>query len=89
MGNNIGVEYSSDYILIVSNCNTEEFKVIGLDSDNPKIKSFDTWNDGLTNEEVEKAIREVLSGEKYDIDYELEKYRSSRLWAVNDYNEKL
>lgn len=89
MENNIGVEYSSDYILIVSNCNTEEFKVIGLDNDNPKIKSFDTWNDGLTNEEVEKAIREVLSVEKYDIDYELEKYRSSRLWADLDYNEKL
>lgn len=43
----------------------------------------------VNNIGVEKAIREVLSVEKYDIDYELEKYRSSRLWAVNDYNEKL
>ena len=89
MYNNIGVEYSSECILIVSRDYTEEVLVIGLDLTQPRIKRFDTWNEGLTNEEVENAIYEVLRNKGYDIESEIELYRESRFYHTLKENEEM
>lgn len=89
MYNNIGVEYNSECILIVSRDYTEEVLVIGLDTTQPRIKRFDTWNDSLTNKEVEKAIKEVLHNLGYDIESEIELYRESRFYHTLKENEEM
>lgn len=86
---NIGIEYNSDCILIVSRDWSEEILVIGLDLSKPRIKRFDTWNDGLTNEEVENAIEEVLHNSGYDIESEIELYRESRFYNTLKENEEM
>lgn len=81
------IEYNSDYILIISNCSNEEFLVISLDSANSKVIKIPTWLAGLTNEEIELAIQKVLN-DNYDIEYELELYRSSDLYrSIKEYSE--
>lgn len=86
---NIGIEYNSDCILIVSKEWSEEVLVISLDTTQPRIKRFDTWNEGLTNEEVENAIYEVLCNLGYDIESEIELYRESRFYHTLKENEEM
>lgn len=89
MFNNFGVEYSSDYILIVSDCRNEDFIVIALIDDFPKMKRFHTWYNPIDNEEIENTIIELLDSNIYDIDYEIEQYRCSRLYRDLEENERI
>lgn len=82
------IEYQSDYILIVSNTN-DELYIICLDVVNPKIVKINTFFTGLDNDMIEEAIKQVLHNGGYDIDYELEKYRESKLYhQLNEYNKQ-
>ena len=82
------IEYQSDYILIISSYN-DEFKIIGLDDVNPKIISIDTYFMGLDNNQIEEAIKKVLYNNCYDIEYELEQYRTSKLYHdIKQYNQE-
>lgn len=82
------IEYQSDYILIVSNTN-DELYIICLDDVNPKIVKIDTFFTGLDNDMIEEAIKQVLHNGGYDIEYELEKYRESKLYhQLNEYNKQ-
>ena len=82
------IEYQSDYILIISNTNDELFRIC-LDEYNPKIVKINTFFTGLDNSQIEEAIKKVLHNGGYDIEYELEKYRESRLYhQLNEYNKQ-
>lgn len=81
------IEYQNDYILIMSDCESEVFIIMEKDKLN-HIKIF-TWFNGLDNEAIENAIRAVLSNGSYDIEEEIENYRKSRLWHdLEDYNKE-
>lgn len=86
---NMGIEYNSDYILIVSKNWSEDILVIGLDDINPKIKVFHTWFNPPYNEDIENAIEEVLHNSGYDIEYELELYRESKFYQMLKENEEM
>ena len=82
------IEYQSDYILIISNTN-DELYIICLDDVNPKIKKINTYFMGLNNDMIEESIKQVLHNGGYDIDYELKKYRESKLYhQLNEYNQQ-
>ena len=82
-----GIEYQNDYILIMSDCESEVFIIIEKNKLNA-TKIF-TWFNGLDNEVIENAIREVLSNGSYDIEEEIENYRKSRLWHnLEEYNKE-
>ena len=82
------IEYQSDYILIIISYN-DEFKVICLDDTNPKIITIDTYFMGLNNDMIEEAIKQVLHNNCYDIEYELEQYRTSKLYHdIEQYNQE-
>jgi hypothetical protein len=81
------IEYQNDYILIMSDCESEVFIIIEKYKLN-HTKIF-TWFHGLDNEVIENAIREVLSNGSYDIEEEIENYRTSRLWHdLEEYNKE-
>lgn len=86
---NMGIEYNSNYILIVSKNWSEEILVIGLDNENPKIKTFYTWFNPPYNEDIENAIKEVLDNVEYDIEYEIEEYRKSKFYQMLKENEEM
>lgn len=82
------IEYQSDYILILSNTN-DELYIICLDDVNPKIVKINTYFTRVENDMIEEAIKQVLHNGGYDIDYELEKYRESKLYhQLNEYNKQ-
>ena len=82
------LEYSSEYILIVSNTN-DEIYIICLDDVNPKIVKINTYFVGLDNDMIEEAIKQVLHNGGYDIDYEIELYRHSELYqSIEEYNQE-
>ena len=83
------IEYNSDDILIISNNSSEEFWVICLDDFRPKMVKINTWLNGLDNEEIEIAIEKVLHNGGYDIEYEIENYRCSRLYRDLEENERI
>ena len=74
----LNIEYQSTCILIMSSC--DEFVFIVLDENKPKIKKWNTWWEALTNKDVEEIFKEILDDENYDIEYEIEEYRNSRLY---------
>ena len=83
------IEYQSDYILIVSTTFYDELFIICLDDVNPKIVKINTFFTGLDNDMIEEAIKQVLHNGGYDIEYELEKYRESKLYRqLNEYNKQ-
>ena len=82
------IEYQSDYILIVSNTN-DELYIICLDDVNPKIVKINTFFTGLDNSTIEEAIKQVLHNGGYDIEYELEHYRKSKLYQnIKEYDQE-
>lgn len=82
------IEYQSDYILIISNTN-DEIYIIYLDELKPKIVKINTFFTSLDNDMIEESIKQVLHNGGYDIDYELEKYRESKLYhQLNEYNKQ-
>ena len=96
---NLCIEYSSDIITILSDSVSEYFYFILLENSRyyrnvekgyfPQLK-IDTFNDGLTNNDVENVIKELLKDSEHDIDYEIENYRESQLYNLlkcNDENE--
>lgn len=86
---NFNIEYNSNDILIISNPSNEEFLVICLDSNNPKIVKINTWLSGLSNDDIELAIEQVLHNGGYDIEYELNLYRDSDLFKnIKELNEE-
>ena len=84
-----GVEYNSEYILIVSDCASEDFIIISLMEEQPKMKRFHTWYNPIDNEEIENTIIELLGETDCDIEYEIENYRASRLYHDLEENEKI
>ena len=74
----LNIEYQSTCILIMSSC--DEFVFIVLDENKPKINKWNTWWEALTNKDVEEIFKEILDDENYDIEYEIEEYRNSRLY---------
>lgn len=80
------IEYQNDNILIMSDCNGELFII--MEKENLKNVKINTWLNGLTNKDVEKALNEVLSGGWYDIKEEIENYRTSHLWYILKENEE-
>lgn len=75
------IEYQSNYILIVSSIN-DEIYIICLDEVSPKIVKINTYYMGLDNNQIEKGIKQVLNNSGYDIEFELEEYRQSRLYQI-------
>lgn len=85
-------EYSSSCILILSNPSNDKISIIRVDDFDIGFKTtnmivIDTFTEGLSNEDVEAAIRQVLNDD-YDIDYEIELYHDSRLYAFLKENEE-
>ena len=84
----LDLEYYSKFILICCNVENDRFIIINLNDyelglQTTKMVVIDTFVDGLTNFDVEMAIKEVLNDDDhYDIDYELEEYRKSRLYEI-------
>ena len=95
MINTKDIEYVSNCLLMINDWHYDKFYVIKLDSKRygelglvkTQMVVFDTYTDGLTNSDVEDAIRQVLN-DNYDIDYEIEKYRESRLYENLRGNEE-
>lgn len=82
------IEYQSDYILIVSNTN-DEIYIICLDDVNPKIVKINTYFTGLDNSQIEEAIKQVLHNGGYNIEYEIEAYKKSKLYqSIKEYNQE-
>lgn len=81
------IEYQSDYILVISNTD-EEILVISLDKYNPKIEFINTYITGLDNNDIEEAINQVLDNGSYDIEYEIELYRNSKLYHLLEENNQ-
>lgn len=83
------IEYQSDYILIVSNRHYDELFIICLDNLNPKIVKINTYFTGLDNSQIEEAIKQVLNNSDYNINYEIEQYRNSKLYKnIKEYNQE-
>ena len=82
------IEYQSDYILIISNSN-DEIYIICLDELKPKIVKINTYFTGLDNSQIEEAIKQVLHNGGYNIEYEIEAYRKSKLYqSIKEYNQE-
>ena len=87
MINTKDIEYTSSCLLMINDWHYDKFYVINLDSTkfgalglvDTKMVVIDTFTCGLTNSDVEDAIRQVLN-DNYDIDYEIEEYKQSRLY---------
>ena len=82
------IEYQSDYILIVSNT-SDELYIICLDEYNPKIVKINTYFTGIENDMIEEAIKQVLNNSDYNINYEIELYRKSKLYQnIKEYYQE-
>ena len=82
---NYNIEYTSTCIVMLNDCGNDRFFIINIDDyatglHNVKMVAINTMWDGLTNNDVEEAIKTVLHNGGYDIEYELELYRESRLY---------
>lgn len=82
------IEYQSNCILIVSSTN-DEIYIICLDEVNPKIVKINTFYLGLDNNQIEEGIKQVLNNSDYDIEFELEEYRQSRLCQILENKEEV
>lgn len=82
------IEYQSECIFIISSSNNE-LKVVLLDDINLKIETINTYFTGIENDMIEKAIKKVLNNGDYDISYEIEQYRKSKLYqSIKEYNQE-
>jgi hypothetical protein len=68
---------------------TQVFNNYSLGLQNTKMKIINTMWDGLTNDDVEQAIEEVLHNSGYDIEWEIEEYRNSDLYRQLKENEEM
>ena len=70
--------------MLVNYCNASFYVMNVNDKDlglkDTKMLVIDTYTDGLTNNDVEDAIKQVLHNGGYDIEHEIEEYRKSRLY---------
>ena len=83
------IEYQGGYILIVSTTFYDELFIICLDEYNPKIVKINTYFTGLDNNMIEESIKQVLNNSDYNIDYEIEQYRKSKLYQnIKEYNQE-
>ena len=85
MINTKDIEYVSSCLLMINDWHHDKFYVINIDDYqegliNTKMIIINTYTDGLTNNDVEEAIKQVLHNGGYDIEYEIEEYRESRLY---------
>lgn len=82
------IEYQSDYILIISHSD-DEIYIICLDEYNTKIVKINIYFTRIENDMIEEAIKKVLNSGSYDISYELEQYRESKLYQnIVEYNQE-
>ena len=73
------VWYSSSCLVMLFEVSNDNFYVINLEDNNSRTKKIETLWQGLTNQDVIDSIKEVLN-EDYDVDYEIELYKSSKLF---------
>ena len=73
------VWYSSSCLIMLFEVSKDNFYVINLEDNNSRTKKIETLWQGLTNQDVIDSIKEVLN-EDYDVDYEIELYKSSKLF---------
>ena len=77
--------YTSTCLLIVEDYAYDRVSIINVSDyelglQTTKMLIIDTYTDGLTNADVEDAIEQVLHNSGYDIEYEIEEYRTSQLY---------
>ena len=77
--------YTSTCLLIVEDYAYDRVAIINISDyelglQTTKMLIIDTYTDGLTNNDVEEAIKQVLHNGGYDIEYEIEEYRTSQLY---------
>ena len=77
--------YTSTCLLMIEDYGDNRFYVINVDDYQLGLQQtnmivIDTFTDGLTNNDVEDAIKQVLHNGGYDIEYEIEEYRTSQLY---------
>ena len=71
--------YSSSCLVMLFEVRNDNFYVVNLEDKNSRTKKIETFWQGLTNQDVIDTIKEVLN-EDYDVDYEIELYKSSKLF---------
>lgn len=82
------IEYQSECVFIISNSNNE-LKVVLLDDINLKIETINYYFTVVENDMIEEAIKKVLNSGDYDIEYEIEAYRKSKLYqSIKEYNQE-
>lgn len=90
---NANIVYMSDSIIMIEDFGNDRFYITqvfnnySLGLQNTKMKIVNTMWDGLTNDDVELAIEEVLHNSGYDIEWEIEEYRNSDLYQQLKGNE--
>lgn len=90
---NANIVYMSDSLIMIEDFGNDRFYITqvfnnySLGLQNTKMKIINTMWDGLTNNDVEQAIKEVLHNEGYDIELEIEEYRNSDLYQQLRGNE--
>jgi hypothetical protein len=90
---NANIVYMSDSLIMVEDYGNDRFYITqvfnnySLGLQNTKMKIINTMWDGLTNDDVEQGIKEVLHNEGYDIELEIEEYRNSDLYRQLKENE--
>lgn len=77
--------YTSTCLLIIEDYAYNRVSIINVSDyelglQTTKMLIIDTYTDGLTNADVENAIEQVLHNSGYDIEYEIEEYRTSQLY---------
>ena len=77
--------YTSSCLLMIEDYGYGKFYIINADDYQLGLQQtnmiiIDTFTDGLTNADVEDAIKQVLHNGGYDIEYEIEEYRTSQLY---------
>ena len=81
----MNILYTSSCLVMLEDYCYERFYVINVNDydlglQDTKMLVIDTYTNGLTNNDVEDAIKQVLHNGGYDIEYEIEEYRKSRLY---------
>lgn len=76
--------YNSKYLVMLEDYESDLFYIISINGNygfhSEKAITINTMWDGLTNKDVENAIKELLNSEDYDIEEQIELYRNSRLY---------
>ena len=84
--------YASNNILIIDDYVYGRFYIIALDDyklglNTTRMVAIDTFTNGLTNNDVEDYIEQLLRNTGYDVEEEIENYRNSSLYQALSEND--